>query len=56
MNGLAKLLPCTPETLWLRILGKGVTRQQAIAELTSMPREDSQRSTTLALLANWRSL
>jgi predicted HTH domain antitoxin len=47
-------LPCTEETLWLRILGKGSTQQQAITELIAMPRENLQRSATLELLANWR--
>jgi hypothetical protein len=47
-------LPATPETLWLRILGKGETQQQAIAELAALPRENPLRSTTLELLFNWR--
>lgn len=47
-------LPCTPETLWLRILGRGSTQQQAIAELIAMPRESLLRSATLELLSSWR--
>ncbi|MEQ8536077.1 MAG: hypothetical protein RIB93_01220 [Coleofasciculus sp. D1-CHI-01] len=35
-------LPRTPETLWLRLLGKGTVQQQAIEEITALP-EDSQR-------------
>jgi hypothetical protein len=47
-------LPITPETLWLRLLGKGATQQQAIAELAALPRDNSLRATTLELLFNWR--
>lgn len=47
-------LPRTEETLWLRILGKGATQQQAIAQLVALPRENSLRNCTLELLANWR--
>jgi hypothetical protein len=35
-------LPRIPETLWLRLLGKGTVQQQAIEEITALP-EDSQR-------------
>src|SRR5919199_1088478 len=47
-------LPATPETLWLRILGKGATQQQAINELISLPREYPFRSNTLELIYSWR--
>jgi hypothetical protein len=47
-------LPCTPDTLWLRVLGKGATQKQAISELFAMPREDGLRSVTLGLLMSWR--
>ena len=47
-------LPCTPETLWLRILGKGATQDKAIAELIAMPQDDGLRSTTLEMLWSWR--
>ena len=30
-------LPCTPETLWLRILGKGNVQKQAIEEIEALP-------------------
>jgi len=30
-------LPRTPETLWLRLLGKGTVQQQAIQEITALP-------------------
>ena len=47
-------LPPTPETLWLRILGKGATQQQAINELISLPREYPFRSNALELIYSWR--
>jgi hypothetical protein len=47
-------LPITPETLLLRLLGKGATQQQAIAELAALSRDNSLRATTLELLFNWR--
>lgn len=47
-------LPLTPETLWLRILGRGDTQQQAIVELLAMPIDDPQRARVLQLLVNWR--
>lgn len=47
-------LPATPETLWLRILGKGATQQQAINELIALPREHPFRSNTLELIYSWR--
>jgi hypothetical protein len=47
-------LPATPETLWLRILGKGATQQQAINELISLPREHPFRSNALELIYSWR--
>jgi hypothetical protein len=30
-------LPTVPETLWLRLLGKGETQERAIAELLELP-------------------
>ena len=47
-------LPRTPETLWLRILGKGATQQQAISELLELPKGHPLRNNVLELLANWR--
>ena len=47
-------LPRTEETLWLRILGKGTTQQQAIEELLALPREQPLRSNALDLLTNIR--
>jgi hypothetical protein len=47
-------LPPTPETLWLRILGRDRTQQQAIAELLELSTSDRRRSRVLQLLVNWR--
>jgi hypothetical protein len=47
-------LPETQETLWLRLLGKGHTQEQAIRELIALSRENSFRSRALELLASWR--
>lgn len=47
-------LPTTQDTLWLRMLGKGKTQQQAINELVALPRNHPLRSDTLELLASWR--
>jgi hypothetical protein len=43
-------LPVVPETLWLRLLGKGRTQEAAIADLLMMPESDPKRSLTLDLL------
>ena len=47
-------LPRIPETLWLRILGKGRVQRQAIDELESLPEDSPHRSPTLKLLLNLR--
>ena len=47
-------LPEVPETLWLRILGKGETQRRAIAELVALPRDSPFRASSLELLFNWR--
>ena len=46
-------MPVTPDTLWLRILGKGKTQQQAIDELLTFTPEHPQRQRTLELLLTW---
>ncbi|GBE90745.1 DUF4351 domain-containing protein [Nostoc cycadae] len=43
-------LPCIPETLWLRILGRGRVQQQAIDELVALPTTHSFKRVTLELL------
>ena len=47
-------LPTTEDTLWLRLLGKGTTQQQAIAELLLLPETNSKRVTAVDLLVRWR--
>lgn len=47
-------LPRTPETLWLRILGKGTVQKQAINELTALPEDNPLRVNALELLYNLR--
>lgn len=47
-------LPVTPDTLWLRLLGRGRTQQAAIEELLALPADDNRRSQALQLLVNWR--
>jgi hypothetical protein len=47
-------LPKTPETLWLRIFGKGVIQKQAIDEVIEFDVEEPRRSTILQLLATWK--
>ncbi|BAS57155.1 MULTISPECIES: DUF4351 domain-containing protein [Leptolyngbya] len=46
-------LRSTEETLWLRLLGKGTTQEQAIEELLMLPENTPKRSTALDLLARW---
>jgi hypothetical protein len=43
-------LPRTPETMWLRMLGRGRVQQGAIAELTAFPVNDPLRVNALQLL------
>jgi hypothetical protein len=50
---VADRLPTTPETLWLRILGKENTQQQAIDEVMAFPKGDALRSNVLELLSIW---
>jgi flagellar biosynthesis/type III secretory pathway protein FliH len=48
-------LPETPETLWLRILGKGKVQQRAIAQLSALATNDPLRMTALELLYRLQS-
>ncbi|MEQ9554056.1 MAG: flagellar assembly protein H [Coleofasciculus sp. G3-WIS-01] len=43
-------LPRTPDTLWLRLLGKGRVQQQAIEEISALPEDSKRRQFTLELL------
>jgi hypothetical protein len=45
-------LPETSETLWLRLIGRGRKRDEAIAQLESLPADNPLRSDTLELLYN----
>jgi hypothetical protein len=47
-------LPRTPETLWLRVLGRDATQQQAIEEVIALPVDNPQRSAVLKLLSTWK--
>jgi Domain of unknown function (DUF4351) len=47
-------LSANEDTLWLRLLGKGKTQQQAINEVIAFDNEDPRRSSILRLLANWK--
>jgi hypothetical protein len=47
-------LPPNDETLLLRLLGKGQTQLEAIAEVLSFDIEDPRRSSILRLLSNWK--
>ena len=43
----------TPETLWLRLLGQGKIRQQAIDELMALPEDNILRAPVLKLIYNY---
>jgi hypothetical protein len=47
-------LPKTPDTLWLRILGRGETQAGAIAELYRLPIDHPRRTGILRLFAAWK--
>ncbi|MDJ1181327.1 hypothetical protein PJF56_20910 [Roseofilum sp. BLCC_M91] len=47
-------LPELPETLWLRMLGKGGTQKRAIEQVLELPRADPQRRNILELVGIWR--
>jgi hypothetical protein len=47
-------LPTTPETIWLRLMGKGRTQEDAIADLLMLPDSDPKRSNALNLLVTWQ--
>jgi hypothetical protein len=47
-------LPAIPETLWLRVLGRGTTQQQAVNELVALPEDNLLRRHLLEILASWR--
>ena len=47
-------LPQTPETLWLRIIGRGSVQSQAIVELSALPLNHPYKQATLELVYNLR--
>ncbi|MEI2578551.1 DUF4351 domain-containing protein [Scytonema sp. PRP1] len=47
-------LPQTPETLWLRLLGRGSVQSQAIVELQALPLNHPYQKATLELVYNLR--
>jgi hypothetical protein len=47
-------LIATPDTLWLRLLGKGLIQKQAVDEVIALPKQDSKRSKILKLLYSWK--
>jgi len=47
-------LPQTPETLWLRLLGRGNVQSQAILELQALPLDHPYQKATLELVYNLR--
>ncbi|MBO3460298.1 hypothetical protein G4P69_16705 [Aetokthonos hydrillicola CCALA 1050] len=48
-------LPVTPETLWLRLLGKGRVQQQAIEEVQALDSNNPLRGKAIDLLANLKT-
>ncbi len=47
-------LPRVPDSLWLRLLGRGRVQQQAIQELLTLPEEDPMRQNGVRALSNCR--
>lgn len=47
-------LPETPETLWLRLLGKGKLQERAILELAELARDNPLRIHALEQVSTWR--
>ncbi len=49
-------LPRQPETLWLRLLGKGKVREQAIAELEALPEDNPLQNRALESLRSLKAI
>lgn len=47
-------LPAEPQTLWLRLLGKGKVQSQAIAQVAALPEDSPYRANALELFSNLR--
>jgi hypothetical protein len=48
-------LPVIPETLWLRLLGKGRVQQRAIEEVQALDINNPLRGKAIDLLANLKT-
>ena len=48
-------MPKTPDTLWLRVLGRGKVQERAIDELEALPDNNSYKEIGLELLYNLRN-
>ena len=49
-----KDLPSTPNTLWMRVLGRGQTQENAIADVVALPLSDPRRAPILRMLCAWK--
>ena len=49
-----KDLPSTPNTLWMRVLGRGKTQEDAIADVVALPLTDPHRAPILRMLCAWK--
>lgn len=49
-------LPSTPDTLWLRLLGRGLTQRSAIVELMHLESDRPLRTVVLQQLKQWEQL
>lgn len=49
-------LPQTPDTLWLRILGRGRSQKKAIQEFNALPDDHRMKEIVLELLTEWRTM
>ncbi|BAZ15899.1 hypothetical protein NIES4071_77720 [Calothrix sp. NIES-4071] len=47
-------LPKTPDTMWLRLFGRGGVQEEAIDEVLTLEVNDNQRNEALRLLSTWR--
>lgn len=47
-------LPQTPESLWLRLLGKGRVQQRAIEELEKLPQNNPLRDKAIDLFRKFK--
>lgn len=48
-------LPVTPDTLWLRLLGRGNVQLQAIQEVNKLPLDAPERANALELFSNLKA-